>query len=130
MDIRIRMPTESVRMKRGDLIEKLAQPIAKGLDYALGTNVAGCGGCKQMRDNLNSGMSLTDAIYERWFAAKKGEQMEYVIPVKVEAKNIKEAVAKFDGVDGEILEVRPAPQPKPTPRPGMPTMPGSVTRVA
>lgn len=37
----------------GDVVYKVAQPIAKVLDKALGTNIAGCGGCKKRREWLN-----------------------------------------------------------------------------
>lgn len=37
----------------GDRVERIAQPIAKVIDKALGTNVQGCGGCKKRRDALN-----------------------------------------------------------------------------
>jgi hypothetical protein len=34
-------------------VEKIAQPIAKVIDKALGTNVQGCGGCKKRKARLN-----------------------------------------------------------------------------
>lgn len=37
----------------GDVIHGLAQPIARLADLALGTNVAGCGGCLKRQHNLN-----------------------------------------------------------------------------
>lgn len=42
------------RMKgMGDLVAKVAQPIAKGLDRIFGTNIQGCGGCKKRQEKLN-----------------------------------------------------------------------------
>lgn len=49
----------------GDKVEKIAQPIARVIDAVLGTRVEGCGGCKQMKNDLNSGMSLQDALRKR-----------------------------------------------------------------
>lgn len=49
----------------GDRIAAIAQPIARMIDAVAGTNVAGCGGCKQMQANLNAGMSIPDAIRHR-----------------------------------------------------------------
>lgn len=43
------------RMKgAGDLVAKLAQPIAKRLDKIFKTNIAGCGNCKKRQEKLNS----------------------------------------------------------------------------
>lgn len=57
----------------GDRIAAVAQPIAKGIDLATkvlfprhGTNLANCGGCKKMRDNLNNGMPFPQALRERF----------------------------------------------------------------
>ena len=45
----------------GDQVERIAQPIAKVIDKALGTNIQGCGGCKRRRDYLNKRFSKPDA---------------------------------------------------------------------
>jgi hypothetical protein len=37
----------------GDLVSKVAQPIAKGIDKAIGTNIQNCGGCAKRRNKLN-----------------------------------------------------------------------------
>jgi hypothetical protein len=37
----------------GDLIHKVANPIAKAIDSVAGTNVQGCGGCAKRRESLN-----------------------------------------------------------------------------
>lgn len=37
----------------GDLVAKVAQPIAKAIDAVAGTNVQGCGGCKKRQEALN-----------------------------------------------------------------------------
>jgi hypothetical protein len=60
-------------MKTGDAIAKVAEPIAQGLDWALGTDLQNCGGCKRAQANLNAGMSLGDAFYERFFGPGAGE---------------------------------------------------------
>ncbi len=95
----------------GTKIELFAKPIARGIDALAGTDLSGCGGCNQMRDNLNAGMTLTYAIYQRWFAAKqKGEKMKYQMTVVVEAEKMSEVVAKGEAL-GEVLgcQVRPEP---------------------
>jgi hypothetical protein len=108
-------------MKRGDTIASVAQPIARGIDAVIGTNVAGCSGCKQMQENLNSGMSLVDSIYERWFKAKQqGEKMKYQITVVVDAEKCSDAVSKAESI-GEVLNavVKPIPQARPLPPTGV-----------
>lgn len=37
----------------GDAVAVAAQPIARAIDRVAGTNVAGCGGCKQRQETLN-----------------------------------------------------------------------------
>jgi hypothetical protein len=37
----------------GDLVEKVAQPIAKAIDRVFKTNVQGCGGCRRRKAALN-----------------------------------------------------------------------------
>ncbi len=59
-----------------------------------------------MRDNLNAGMSMQDAIYQRWFAAKqKGENMKYQITVMVDADKTSEAAAKAESI-GEVISIQ------------------------
>ncbi len=107
-------------MKLGDAIASVAQPIARRIDAVAGTNVAGCSGCKKMRDNLNAGMSVQDAIYQRWFAAKQqGEKMKYQMTLVVEAEKMSEAVAKAESI-GDVLTIQVKPTVPPRP-PGQPT---------
>lgn len=40
----------------GDVVAKVAQPIARAIDRVAGTNVAGCGGCKKRQEILNKVM--------------------------------------------------------------------------
>ncbi len=95
----------------GDKIALIAQPIARGIDAITGSNVAGCSGCNKMKQNLNSGMSLQDAIYQRWFKAKQeGEKMKYQIMVVVDAEKPSEASAKAETI-GEVLSVQVKPTP-------------------
>jgi hypothetical protein len=42
----------------GDLVEKIAQPIAKKIDKLLGTNIRNCGGCKRRKNFLNRLLTL------------------------------------------------------------------------
>jgi hypothetical protein len=37
----------------GDLVAKVAQPIAHVIDQVTGTHIAGCRGCKQRQNKLN-----------------------------------------------------------------------------
>ncbi len=104
----------------GTKIERIAKPIARGIDAIARTNLNGCGGCNKMRDNLNAGMTLTDAIYQRWFAAKQqGEKMKYQMTVIVEAEKMSEVVAKGEAL-GDVLGVQARPEPRP-PITGQPT---------
>ncbi len=108
----------------GTTIERIAKPIARGIDAIAGTNINGCGGCNKMRDNLNAGMTLTDAIYQRWFAAKQqGGKMKYQMTVIVEADKMSEVVAKGEEL-GEVLgcQARPEQQPRIDPRTGKPAV--------
>ncbi len=104
-------------MRLGDAIDMVAQPIAQGIDSVVGTNISGCSGCKNMRDDLNQGMSVQDAIYQRWFAAKQqGGKMKYQITVVVDAEKMSEAVLKGESI-GDVLstQVKPTPPVRPTP---------------
>jgi len=44
----------------GDLIYKVANPIAKAIDSVAGTNVQGCGGCAKRREKLNQLMPFAN----------------------------------------------------------------------
>lgn len=37
----------------GDIVHKIANPIAKTIDGVFGTNIQKCGGCKNRREKLN-----------------------------------------------------------------------------
>lgn len=58
-------------MKKGDAIAMVAQPVAKAIDAIIGTDIANCGGCNKMKTNLNSGMSLADSFYDRFWPQQK-----------------------------------------------------------
>ncbi len=109
-------------MRTGDVVHTVANPLAKGIDAVLGTKVAGCAGCKKMRENLNQGMSVADAIYERWFKAKQqGEKMKYQMTIVIEADTFTKASEKAESI-GEVIsaQVKPAPpvpQSRPVPMP-------------
>ncbi len=71
-----------------------------------------------MRDNLDAGMSVKNAIIERWFKAKeKGEKMQFQIQIVVEAESVEEALQKK--ADGTVISVNPRPPQPPRPL-GMP----------
>ena len=55
-------PIEIVKKKItgiGDVVHKIAQPIARSIDRLAGTNIQGCGGCKKRRETLNKAFPLT-----------------------------------------------------------------------
>lgn len=43
----------------GDAVALVAKPIARAIDSALGTSVAGCGGCKARQAALNKAVPFT-----------------------------------------------------------------------
>ena len=52
--------TESKRLSGlGDVVEKIAQPVAKLIDGVAGTNVQGCGACKKRKEYLNKKFPIT-----------------------------------------------------------------------
>jgi hypothetical protein len=61
-------------MKTGDAIASVAQPVAKTIDYWLGTDIQNCGGCHKMQQNLNAGMSIADSFYDRFFKPEQKEE--------------------------------------------------------
>ncbi len=112
-------------MKIGDKIAAVATPIARAFKMDCidpeTQRLRPGSGCAKMRDNLNAGMSLQDAIYQRWFAVKQqGGKMKYQITVIVDAEKTSEAVSKVESI-GEVIAVqaRPTPQARPQPT-GMP----------
>ncbi len=100
-------------MKLGDAVATIATPIARALKMPCidpeTQKLRPESGCAKMRNNLNSGMSLQDAIYQRWFAAKqKGEKMKYQMIVVVDAEKISEAATKGESI-GDVLSVQVKP---------------------
>jgi len=45
---------ERKRIRLGDAVEKVAQPIAGAIDKVVGTNIKECGGCKKRKEWLNN----------------------------------------------------------------------------
>lgn len=43
-----------INLRTGDRIASVAQPIAKAIDKALGTNIKGCSACAKRREKLNN----------------------------------------------------------------------------
>jgi hypothetical protein len=58
-------------MKKGDVIASVAQPIAKGIDWAFNTDLQNCAGCNKMKVDLNSGKNLSDALFDRFWPQPK-----------------------------------------------------------
>jgi hypothetical protein len=46
-------PTRNSIRGAGDVVHRVAQPIARALDRVLGTKIEHCGGCAQRRETLN-----------------------------------------------------------------------------
>lgn len=42
----------------GDIVHKVAQPIARAIDRVAGTKIQSCGGCKKRREALNKAFPL------------------------------------------------------------------------
>ncbi len=106
----------------GTKIETFAKPIALGIDAIWGSDLAGCSGCGKMRDNLDAGMSVKDAIIERWFSKEEGENMQFQIQIVVEAEGVVQAIAPDAISKGTIISVTPRPQQPAQQRPQLPTV--------
>jgi hypothetical protein len=55
-------PVEVVKKKItgiGDVVHKIAQPIAKSIDKVAGTNIQGCGACQKRKEYLNKKFPIT-----------------------------------------------------------------------
>lgn len=51
--------TKTIKMRGlGDVVAKVAQPVATLLDATMGTNLKGCGGCKKRQEVLNKVVSF------------------------------------------------------------------------
>jgi hypothetical protein len=100
-------------MKTGDVIATVAQPFAWTVDSVFGTDWQNCNGCHQMRNNLNSGMNLADAFYDRFWPQPENGNMEYIVTkqIRVEAETPEEAVAKMAEGQTIGLNVNIRPQP-------------------
>jgi len=104
-------------MRTGDAIASVATPIARALKMPCidpDTNqLRPESGCAKMRDNHNTGMSIQDAIYQRWFTAKQqGEKIKYQVAVVITAEKLTEAAAKAEAI-GEVLSIQARPEPQP-----------------
>ncbi len=104
-------------MKLGDAIATVATPVARALKMDCidpeTHRLRPESGCAKMRDNLNNGMTFTDAIYQRWFAAKQqGEKMKYQVTVVIEAEKLTEAAQTAESI-GEVISIQARPQTQP-----------------
>ncbi len=105
----------------GDKIASVATPIARALKMPcidpVTKQLRPESGCAKMRDNLNAGMSVQDAIYQRWFAAKQqGEKMKYQVSIIIEAEKLTEAAQKAEAI-GDVLSIQARPSPQQPQRP-------------
>lgn len=60
-------------MKLGDAVEVVAQPVARGLDHVLGTNIQGCQGCQGRKQELNN---FSDSVYDFFWKLAHKKQRE------------------------------------------------------
>ncbi len=109
-------------MKLGNAISTVATPIARALKMPCidpeTKQLRPESGCAKMRDNLNAGMSVQDAIYQRWLAAKQqGGKMKYQMTIVVEGEKMSEVVSKGEAL-GEVLSVQARPEPPRATLPG------------
>ncbi len=115
-------------VRTGDAIASVATPIARAFGLPCIDPVTNKlrpeSGCAKMRDNLNSGMSIPEAIYQRWFKAKQqGENMKFQVSVVVEADKASEAAQKAEAI-GDVLSIQARPEPQV--RPGIPGQPQHI----
>ncbi len=95
-------------MNLGSTISTVAQSIALGIDAIWGSDLATCSECGKMARNLDAGMSIKDAIIERWFK-EEGENMQFQIQIIVEAEGVAQAIAPEAIAKGTIIGVTPRP---------------------
>ncbi len=101
-------------MRTGNAIASVATPIARALGLPCidpeTKQLRPESGCAKMRDNLNNGMSVQDAIFQRWFKAKQeGEKMKYQVSVVIEAEKLTEAAQKAEAI-GDVLSIQARPE--------------------
>jgi hypothetical protein len=79
----------------GDTVAKVAQPIARGIDFTFGTKVAECPGCKNRQNALNN---FSDRLYDRFWKRNGNdmEKTEYMVVVSVMAT---------DPYDDKLIEI-------------------------
>src|SRR4029077_13234630 len=104
-------------MKTGDAIATVARPIAKAVDATFGTDWLNCLGCKRMESNLNAGMPLWDAFYDRFWGPKEEidkppenfilATMDFVVTktqqIAVQADNLEQAIQKSFAGEGNVI---------------------------
>ncbi len=107
-------------MRTGDAIASVATPIARALGLPCidpeTKQLRPESGCAKMRGNLNTGTSIKDAIFQRWFKAKQeGEKMKYQVSVVIEAEKLTEAAQKAEAI-GDVLSIQARPEPQARPQ--------------
>ena len=95
-------------MKLGDAIASVATPIARALKLDCidqETNeLKPESPCAKAKRALNEGR-YADAIYDRFWNKNKGEKMQFIIQVTVEADDIRQALDQVKG--GNVISVNP-----------------------
>lgn len=103
---------QNVKMKLGDAIATVAQPIARGIDRVAGTDIQNCSGCKGRQATLNR---LSDSMFDfLWNKNREGGKMQFIITkqIAVEAETPEEAISKIAAGQTISLSVTQRPQPQ------------------
>jgi len=105
--------------KLGDLVHSVAQPIAKGIDSALGTNMEGCSGCAKRRQILND---FSDKLYDKFWKKTESKTMEYLVTKQyaVEASSPEEAIMASKDAPAISVSANPRLGPSQMQPPGPP----------
>lgn len=75
-------------MRLGDAVATFAQPLARGIDSVLGTDLEGCVGCKARRDKLNQVSDELFALLSWRARSNDTSPMDYTVSKQVTAQFI------------------------------------------
>jgi hypothetical protein len=115
-------------MKLGDAVAVVAQPIARGIDFALGTNIQGCAGCGHRQIILNQMgedvWTYVHRFYKKGKVMAEEEKPQWVVTKQflVEAEDPEEALIASKGARPMSVNVTPRPTVQQM-QPGMQQMP-------
>jgi hypothetical protein len=110
--------------KLGDIVHRIAQPIAKGIDYVFQTDIQHCSGCAQRREWLNA---WSDRIYDfLWNKEGDNNMNDYVVTKQyaVMADDPEDAIANSKGapmISVQAMLRTPLPSPPMLSQPQQPS---------